>query len=502
LKKLFYTLLIFPSLVTAAKKPNILFIIADDQAPLSIGGVNNSAIITPNLDRLAKQSVLFNNCFNQGSWSGAVCVASRTMLITGQSVFRAPMNKPYLDKWANSKGAIAVEGSTEVKLWPEVFREAGYDTFLTGKWHNNYYSALKGFSKAKGIAKGMYETFDPGGSKKPGYNRPTPTNNNWKPWDPKFTGHWTPFVRDIASRNGSNEVSEEYTVKKHTSELFADNAIEFLGKAKNTGKPFFMYVAFNAPHDPRQAPKEFVDMYPPSKIMIPKNYLPKHPFDNGAIKIRDEVLAPFPRTKEVVQVHRSEYYAIITHMDREIGRILKALRKSGRADNTYVVFTADHGLAVGQHGLMGKQNPYDHSIRMPFMISGPGIRKGITLDEKIYMQSVYPTTCELAGLKVPQTVDYSSIVPLVHGEKGARGEDIIFNCYIETQRLVRTDQFKLIHYPKIGRNQLFDIKSDPREIVNLIDDPKHAGVKKKLLAALQGKREELGDGLLSTSRKK
>ncbi len=484
------------------KKPNLLFIIADDQAPRSIGGVNNPEIKTPNLDKLAKQSVLFNNCFNQGSWSGAVCVASRTMLITGQSVFRAPKNKPYLDKWANSRGAIAVEGSTEVKLWPEVFRNAGYDTFLTGKWHNNYYSALKGFSQAKAIAKGMYETFDPSGSKKPGYNRPTETNNHWTPWDPKFTGHWTPSVRDIVTKNGSAEVSDEYTVKKHTSELFADKAIEFLGKAKKTDKPFFMYVAFNAPHDPRQAPKKFVDMYPPSKIAIPENYLPEHPFNNGAIKIRDEALAPFPRTKEVVQVHRSEYYAIITHMDREIGRILKALKQSGRADDTYVVFTADHGLAVGQHGLMGKQNPYDHSIRMPFMISGPGIRKGVSVDEKIYMQSVYPTTCELAGLKVPDTVDYSSIAPLVHGQKGAHGEDLIFNSYILTQRLVRTDRFKLIHYPKIGRNQLFDLKNDPRETKDLINDPKHAAVKKDLVKALQEKREELGDGLLSASKKK
>jgi choline-sulfatase len=304
------------------------------------------------------------------------------------------------------------------------------------------------------------------------------------------------------TKNGSNDVSEEYTVKKHSSELFADNAIEFLAKAKNTDKPFFMYVAFNAPHDPRQAPKEFVDMYPPSKIAIPENYLPEHPFNNGAIKIRDEALAPFPRTKEVVQVHRSEYYAIITHMDREIGRILKALKQSGRADDTYVVFTADHGLAVGQHGLMGKQNPYDHSIRMPFMISGPGIRKGVSVDEKVYMQSVYPTTCELAGLKVPDTVDYASIAPLVHGEKGARGEDLIFNSYILTQRLVRTDQFKLIHYPKIGRNQLFDIKNDPRETRDLIDDPKHAAVRKKLIAALKSKREELGDGLLSASPEK
>ena len=139
---------------------------------------------------------------------------------------------------------------------------------------------------------------------------------------------------------------------------------------------------------------------------------------------------------------------------------------------------------------------------MPFMISGPGIRKGATVDEKIYMQSVYPTTCELAGLKVPETVDYSSIAPLIHGQKGAHGEDLIFNCYIETQRLVRTNQFKLIHYPKIGRNQLFDLKKDPRETKDLIDDPKHAAIKKDLMSALQKKRKELGDGLLSASQKK
>ena len=495
MNRFFLFLLAAGPILAGVKKPNVLFIIADDQAPRSIGGVNNPEIKTPNLDRLAKQGTLFSHCFNQGSWSGAVCVASRTMLITGQSVFKAPANKAYLDKWANARGAIAVEGSTEVKLWPEVFREAGYETFLTGKWHNNHHSALTGFSQAKAIAKGMYETLDPSGSKKPGYDRPTPENNQWKPWDRKFTGHWTPFVRDIVTKNGTREIGNEYTVHKHSSELFADNAVEFLRKTKDTDKPFFMYVAFNAPHDPRQAPRKFVEMYPPDKIAIPENYLPEHPFDNGAINIRDEALAPYPRTKKVVQVHRSEYYAIITHMDREIGRILKSLKKSGRADNTYVVFTADHGLSVGQHGLMGKQNPYEHSIRMPFMISGPGIAKNVTVAEKIYMQSVYPTTCELAGLNVPETVDFKSVLPLIKGEKGS-GEKIIFNAYIETQRLVRTDRYKLVHYPKIGRNQLFDLKEDPLETKDLIKDPKLEQVKKKLLATLGKKRIELGDGLL------
>ena len=185
-------------------------------------------------------------------------------------------------------------------------------------------------------------------------------------------------------------------------------------------KPFFLYVGFNSPHDPRQAPKEFVDMYPPARIEVPPNYLPEHPFDQGDHEVRDEILAPFPRTREAVQLHRSEYYAHITYMDAQIGRILDALEKSGPARNTYVIFTADHGLAVGQHGLMGKQNLYDHSIRMPLMVAGPGIARGRRVDHLVYQHSLFATTCELAGVKAPDTLEFPSLADLLTGRAAGR----------------------------------------------------------------------------------
>ena len=327
-------------------RPNFLFLFADDQTFKSIQALNNPEIETPNLDRLADQSMVFTHCFNQGSWGGAVCVASRAMLNTGQYMFAAR------------------EGVNHNQLWGETFGEAGYETFLTGKWHNQDGPALKSFKYAEAIGKGMYETMHPEYKWTPGYSRPRTDLNIWNAWDPIFTGHWAPKVKDIVyDENGNKAIGPDYVVQQHTSELYADKAIGFLqNKVRDSENPFFMYVAFNAPHDPRQSPKEYVDMYPKADIAIPDNYMPEHPFDQGDHRLRDENLAAFPRTEECVQLHRSEYYAIITHMDHEIGRILTALDSSGRADNTYIIFSSDHGLAVGHHGLMGKQNQYDHSV--------------------------------------------------------------------------------------------------------------------------------------------
>ena len=151
--------------------------------------------------------------------------------------------------------------------------------------------------------------------------------------------------------------------------------------------------------------------------------------------MRDELLAPFPRTREAVRLHRSEYYAHITYLDAQVGRILDALEKTGKASETIVVLTSDHGLAVGEHGLMGKQNLYEHSVRVPYVIAGRRIPKGKKIDSLVYQHSTFATTCELAGVAAPKTVEFPSLVKTMR----RRGEphDAVFCWYREFQRSVR-----------------------------------------------------------------
>ena len=455
------------------KRPNFLFLFTDDQTFRSINALNNPQVKTPNIDRLVKNGTAFTHAFNQGSWSGAVCVCSRAMLNSGLNLYHAQKD---LEK---------------APLWGQTLGQAGYNTWVTGKWHNGPRTLAKSFKSGESIGKGMYGAKDQ-------YNRPRPGGVDWKPWDKSKGGHWKPEVADFdpTVKDPSKCMVNKHAVDQHTTDLYADNAIRFLkNNAAKSDDPFFMYVSFNAPHDPRQSPKKYVDMYPPDKIKLPVNYLPEHPFDQGErYTLRDEKLAPFPRTPEAVKVHRSEYYAIITHADAAIGRILDALAESGKADNTYIIFSADHGLAVGRHGLMGKQNQYDHSIRMPLIICGPGIDKGKKIDAMVYLNTLFPTTCDLAGVDIPKTVESKSLVPLLNGKK-KNIYDAIFGSYKSFQRMVRTEDYKLIIYPKARQVQLFDMKNDPWEKNNLADDPKYATTIKQLRAKLKKLQKEVGDTL-------
>jgi len=447
----------------SATKPNFLFFICDDLTFRSINSLNNPEVHTPNLDRLVSAGCTFTHAFHNGSWSGAVCIASRTMLNTGLTGFRAQTQADLVHTWGETLG------------------NGGYDTYICGKWHLDPVLLGRSFKQVGCVGPAMFFSTAENGQ---AYNRPSP-GNTWQPDDKSQKGHWLPT--DMWKNEAPGRI-------EHSDSVYADIASEYLkSRPAHGANPFFMYVGFNSPHDPRQAPKEILDLYPQDKIEIPPNYLPDHPFDQGDNRVRDELLAPFPRTKEAVQLHRREYYALITYMDSQIGRILDTLEQSGHASNTYVILTADHGLAVGQHGLLGKQNLYDCSVRMPLLISGPGIPRGRRVDELVYQHSMFATTCDLAGIPIPKTVEFPSLVPLLHGETELH--DAVFSFYLNFQRSVRDRRHKLIVYPKVNQVQLFDIVADPWETKNLADDPSMAEVKQKLFARLQKFQVDLGDTL-------
>ena len=241
-----------------------------------------------------------------------------------------------------------------------------------------------------------------------------------------------------------------------------------------------MYLAFNAPHDPRQAPKKFLDMYPIYEIQLPKNYSPQHPFMyeiGNRPGLRDEGLAPYPRSEYAVKKHIQEYYAIISHLDEQVGKIMTYLENKNLLDNTYIIFTSDHGLAVGQHGLIGKQSLYDHSIRVPMIISGPNIKKGSLYNQDIYLQDIVPTSLDLANIEVSSEMDFNSFKEILFDESSDQINNGIygtFGCcpgnYFNYQRIIRKEGFKLMFFPKNQRIELYNVEDDPFELNNLAGD--------------------------------
>ncbi len=448
------------SQVEAANKPNILFIFADDQCYETVGRYGMTDIKTPALDRLCDEGTTFTRAYNMGSWSGAVCVASRTMLNTGRFIWRA--NAVYRD---TEKERVAG------RFWSEYMKQAGYETYMTGKWHVRAKAELA-FDHAKDVRGGMPR------DTREGYNRPKADGSDpWSPYDPKFGGFWA----------GG----------KHWSEVVGDNAVEFLNHSKQNDKPFFMYIAFNAPHDPRQAPKSYVDMYPLDKVKVPVNYLDVYPYHKQigcGPNLRDEKLGPFPRTHHAVKVHRQEYYAIITHMDAQIARVIDHLKKTGQDKNTYIFFSADHGLGVGHHGLFGKQNLYDHSTRVPFMVVGPDVPKGKKTDEPVYLQDIMATSLDLAGVKKPKHVEFHNILPLAKGEKKSPYPSI-YGAYLGFQRSVILDDYKLILYPQVPIARLYNLKDDPNEMKDLAKSAKHQGTMKRLFKELLSLQKQMDDKL-------
>lgn len=426
---------------TNQQKPNIVFLFADDQRANSIHALGNKEVITPNLDKLVNDGLSFTEVSFMGAMNAAVCSPSRAMLISGRTLFHVDPNGSTID-------------SSDVTL-PKALENGGYHTFHTGKWHNGTKAFQNSFEDGSKIFfGGMHGQYT------------VPTHE----YNPK----------GIYTEKNLNKISP-----LHSSVLYANAAIKFID-GYNGDKPFFLNVAFQAPHDPREMPEKYIKMYNADTIALPKNFMPIHPFDNGEIDVRDEWLAGLPRTSPEIKANIISYYAMITHLDEQIGRIMDALKEKGLMDNTIIVFSADNGLAVGQHGLMGKQNLYEQSIRVPLIFKGPNIPKGKRVNNSTYLFDIYPTLCDLAGVKIPATAEGKSLSPIIKGENKELYKAQLY-AYKNFQRAVKKNDWKLIKYNVKGviTTQLFDLKKDPYEMNNLAQNSQYANKLREMTTTMQ-----------------
>jgi choline-sulfatase len=459
------------------QRPNFLFIITDDQSPETLSCYGNTVCQTPNLDRLAAEGMFLHDAHHMGAWAGAVCTASRTMVMTGRTVWNIPGARGPGLSTSKADRQAAVEQSL-----PAVFNRAGYDTFRTCKQGNSFNEANALFAVSRVATK----------------------------------------------REGTAEGGNAW---------HGDQVVEYLEAREAAGDadPFLIYYGFSHPHDPRNARPELAKKYgahnegPPAEPdenapPLPPNYLPEHPFPHGHPGLRDEEQVQGVLTRRDETTVRNEIgreYACIEDIDRQVGRVLDKLQAIGQLDNTYVFFTSDHGIAVGRHGLMGKQNLYEHTWRVPFLVRGPGIEPGSEASGYIYLLDVLPTLCDLAGIDVPEVVEGQSFRPVLEG-KADRVRDVLYGVYsggtTPGMRAVKSDGWKLIEYDvldgTVRQTQLFDLRSNPREFleehhstelrrllgidpmteqVNLADSPATAARRRELQQLLAAEMLRLGD---------
>lgn len=426
-------------------RPNILFIITDDQDAETLDVYGDIYCDTPNIDNLSNEGITLISAYHMGSFRAAVCTPSRSMLMTGRSVWETQdlnVDYPPLDyKHQPELNYLKItDDSPSYNSLPAIFKRAGYYTFRTCKRGNSYEGANLLFD----------ERYDQ-------------TN------------------RDSLDINGSS--------------WHADKVINYLDRRiqGDHTQPFFIYLGFSHPHDPRRAKSSLLKKYgavspgPPNIINknspnLPINYLPSHPFEEGHPDLRDENSVEGVMTKRdelTIRNERGKELATIEYIDTEIGRVLKKLKETGELENTFIFFTSDHGIAVGKHGLMGKQNLYEHSIKIPFIVKGPNIKKNKKIQGNIYLSDVLPTLCDLSGIKIPENIFGKSFKSVLLGNK-KKIRDVIYAVYSGGSkpgiRSVKKDNWKLIKYDvmdgKVRKTQLFNLKQNPNELLIEHHNPK------------------------------
>ncbi|WP_372753459.1 sulfatase-like hydrolase/transferase [Labilibaculum sp.] len=441
------------------RQPNFLFVLVDDQSPFDLNLYDSASILeTPNIDKIAKGGMVFESARNMGSMNGAVCTPSRHMIMSGRTVWHLPPSAEFQKQTSfNSIDTMTIGA---------VFNRAGYKTMRTCKKGNSY----------------------------PGANR-------------QFT-----VVHDKTKRGGTEESGSAWHSKQ---------VLNYLNERENakTTDPFFIYFGFSHPHDTRNGTPELLAKYgavnhkdpnslPPANPKQPElqdNYLAAQPFFHGHPNLRDEERVSGVwknRDERTIRNELGREYACDENIDIQIGKVLKKLEEMGELDNTYIIYTADHGISIGRHGFMGKQNLYEHTWRVPFIVNGPGIKAGTRVKGNIYLLDVLPTLCDLAGLEIPETVEGKSFKSVLEGKENTI-RDVMYGVYCggtkPGMRTVKKGDWKLIKYDvmdgAIHETQLFNLAENPNEYLpehgktgemetNLANNPKYTDKLKEMEALL------------------
>jgi arylsulfatase A-like enzyme len=437
------------------KKPNVLFILTDDQRYDTIHAFNNMHIQTKNLDALCADGMAFSNAHIPGGTVPAVCMPSRAMINTGRSLF-----------------SLSNDGKTIPKdhaLMGETFMQNGYQTFGCGKWHNGVDGYRRSFGAGDDIFfGGMWDH----------WNVPVYEYKADGVYDQMVNASISPYFTNKTTMSRATHVH----MGVHSTDLFTDRAIEWLEQYTDDD-PFFMYLSYLAPHDPRTMPAPFDTMYNPEKLPL-ECFAGEH-FRYGIEDVRDEIIEAYPRKSDKVKQHIADYYGMISHLDDRIGMIISQLKEKGLYDNTVIIFTSDNGLAVGRHGLMGKQSCYEHGIRVPLIMAGPGIPQNKQNTGYHFLYDIFPTLCTLCGIDTPETVEGIDFSKVFKDPKSVQREEI-YAVYADKVRAVKDERYKLIEYrfQKTVMTQLYDLERDPLETLNLADYPEYLHIREYLTGRL------------------
>ena len=445
----------YPQTLSASNLPDIVFIVSDDQRPDTVGVTGNQRIRTPNLDRLAKVGTTFTRAYT----GYPICYASRAQILTGCNAFTALVDYP--------KSRV----DPALNTLAETLSSAGYQSIYSGKWHNDGHPLERGYDRVAAL-------YSAGGGAR-GVKLPE-LDDRQRP----LTGYrgWT-----FKDQDNQPQLRKGVGLLPDNSRQIADGVIGVI-QAGSPSQPLFLHVNFAFPHDPRQWPQGMRDSYLSSEMRLPSNFREGHGFDHGNQGGRDEVLLPRPLKPSDVREELAIYYAMVSDVDRQVGRIVEALKKAGRLGRTLFVYTSDQGLALGSHGLLGKQNQYEHSICSPLIMVGPSgfsdSGSSSDNDDLIYdlpvaswqavpsnkrvsaiveLSDLFPTFCDFAGISVPPTVQGKSLLPLLSG-RVSQIHQSTFGVFTHTQRMICNDRWKYILYPQAKREQLFDLLNDPDEL--------------------------------------